>query len=953
MKRPFSILHTPGLACIRDNYSPQELQDKPRWRPQREPVGNNPNQPDSGLEKNVVFTPPTHESTIISKPAGSTMSHSVKTSDLGCSPSLLKSVSPIAHTSDDNHLLDSYCAVRHVPPLGEVCIDSKIAGNGDFSKCCEPGSKLVFETPLKDNLPSDNQVEGNEICTDSNNHIIQTDYDIPPSVKYLSPETFLNDSLSVKSKQTDGVQPSQLFLPFGDRFATVVVSPNSFLEDLNASKCETSVKSPSEIPSPSSILNDSIPHDVMLKQLSTVRTSLIGQNRSHDKLTLGCSGNNKVNFFQPDSELISGFSLFKNDHTPGRSKKSLAQNILRKEDRFKKIPNIQSPRRTTYLVKKTKDPKHHAKQTAQTNVKKLSRTQKYSNIHKAGVNGKKKLHQANTGSKEDGPSGVTSSVVDSLVETPVLNMSGSETVTKVRRNGVLNLSGSDTVVKIKQKAPLNLSGSETITKVKHDGVNKTGFSAGNSIDSAVTGGDVIQESAKPFTIATTNGKFTSVKRLFAGNSGGISAQAGSDAITDNGFSSETLPKGSKSPSHLSLTDIGSPQPLPESPNVEVSKRTTRTIIKIRASDAFLQATNRTFVNKQLFNNERSERFEQVHIKTLVIQNVNLDPTVKSFTSEEHTEKTSDAYERSSEECEENDVPDQVSGQCTASSECFSSDYRSPSHALPNSPVIENCRRSTHIIANPKILNPNASPKILFSAMSATECHEKAAVSSNIATSKDELHSIALVESCLVQSCHIVDQDSTNRFMESTRIDSCPDILVTPPCVSIIADDCAESKENNLCFQNELFSRRDSLQRDEKKKSGEIEGTYTRVEEDDKTRRRKVTASRRSSEYNSNKTSSSASSSLLLNSKSKNLSFPAMEDIGNNQRTGPSDFKKKKSVLKPVVRKPVQKRAISDDLSTAGNDQYPSKLNKVKHDTTGTGKKKGWWIRIEFGHLQLF
>ncbi|XP_041377587.1 abnormal spindle-like microcephaly-associated protein homolog [Gigantopelta aegis] len=969
VKRPFSILHTPGLACIRDNYSPQETEEKPRWRPLKESANTNPDQPNLYHEKSAVFSPPTMESTIISKPAGSETSRSVKMSDLGCSPSLLKSFSPIAHASDENCLLDTYCAARHASPLVEVCINDGIDVNvAQFSKC-EPKSKLVFETPSKDTAAPNTQVKQNDIGTDCNDADIrdtsQTGYNIQHSTKYLSPETFLNDSLSLKSKQTDGVQPSQLFLPAGDMFATVVVSPNSFLEDLNASKYEAPSKRFSEIPSPSSVLNDSIPHDVMLKRLSTVRTSLIGRNKSYDELTLSPKGKNKVNLFQSEPELVSGFSHLRNDHSSGGNKKSLSKNILRKEDRFTKIPCTQSPRRTTFLVKKNKTTQQHVKHSTQTNSKTLSRTQKYTNIHKAGVKGKKGAQQSTNSLRENIRSDM-SSVDDSLVKTPLLNMSGSETVTKIKHNGTLNLSGSETVTKVRHNiGTLNLSGSETVTKIKPDDVDKSvnrlsSLSASKYVDSPAAKDEKSHESAKPFTIATTDGKVTSVKRLFA------SKQCSSDSCeeqrTDQQASdtkpslySEASPNTCGSPRFFAVTDIGSLQPLPDTPNFEVSKRTTHTVFKLRPSDALLQANNnRAVVNKQLFENERSEMFEQVQVKAVETHIINLDPTVATATyckskTEWSAEVTSRVlYERMSDH---HNVPDHASGgntsgQCSGSSGYVSPAFRSPSRALPSSPVIENCRRSTHVIAKPKLLNLNASPRRLFPALFDKEPGTQVVTRSSSVSSSDDTYSINLVESHLVQSCHTSDHGN----MESTRIDSCPDTVVTPPCVSIITNDGPESTTTDVFVHSESSSKTNFLPSYEKQesKSSDPRDMCTREKQHvDQTRRRKVTASRRSSEFSENK-SASVSSPPALNVQAKNACNSSAGEVQNNRRTALSDFKKKKSDLKPAVHKPVQKRALGDDSQKADKEQNPCKQNKTEPDSAEARRKKGLLWRLTSG-----
>ncbi|KAJ8300165.1 hypothetical protein KUTeg_021684 [Tegillarca granosa] len=114
---------------------------------------------------------------------------------------------------------------------------------------------------------------------------------------YVSPNSFLHDSICSQMEGKDISftdihsvtrppfhstvlpTPERLVLQKGEKN---FLSPDSFLKELNNTKenLDKSQKKTNEkinedeVPSPNSVLNDSIPHEIMIKQLETVKTSL-------------------------------------------------------------------------------------------------------------------------------------------------------------------------------------------------------------------------------------------------------------------------------------------------------------------------------------------------------------------------------------------------------------------------------------------------------------------------------------------------------------------------------------------------------------------------------------------------------------------------------------------------------------------------------------------------------
>lgn len=148
--------------------------------------------------------------------------------------------------------------------------------------------------------------------------------------KVISPDTFVQESTMEKRTKEESVLSGNLSktpLSVTDAYAKNYVSPNSFLKDLNDTIENVPVGlDQSNSNSPENVLNESVPHDIMLSQLEFVKSNL--------KWNMSNNG-----------ESITG------QHT---SVKELTSNSIGSisSNPFIVVPEGTSPRRTTYTVKR-------------------------------------------------------------------------------------------------------------------------------------------------------------------------------------------------------------------------------------------------------------------------------------------------------------------------------------------------------------------------------------------------------------------------------------------------------------------------------------------------------------------------------------------------------------------------------------------------------------------------
>ena len=183
---------------------------------------------------------------------------------------------------------------------------------------------------------------------------------------YVSPNSFLNDSMARRTTTTTPeIGQIRLSNQVNRVVAVASVSPNSFLENMGSAK-PAAPERKSSIPSPSAVLNDSIPHDIMLRQLQFVRRSL-HDGSFHASLTptsatvvkskpaakpfaQGTKRMDRVSqLAQPKARNV--FTHAQQQAAPGKKERFL-QRKIQERARFAKITDVPSPRRKTFLVNK-------------------------------------------------------------------------------------------------------------------------------------------------------------------------------------------------------------------------------------------------------------------------------------------------------------------------------------------------------------------------------------------------------------------------------------------------------------------------------------------------------------------------------------------------------------------------------------------------------------------------
>lgn len=146
--------------------------------------------------------------------------------------------------------------------------------------------------------------------------------------KVISPDTFVQESTIERRTKEESVLSGNLSktpLSVTDAYAKNYVSPNSFLKDLNDIIENVPVGlDQSHFNSPENVLNESVPHDIMLSQLEFVKSNLKWNVSKNSESSAGQHSSVK--------ELTNIGSISSNP--------------------FSVVPEGTSPRRTTYTVKR-------------------------------------------------------------------------------------------------------------------------------------------------------------------------------------------------------------------------------------------------------------------------------------------------------------------------------------------------------------------------------------------------------------------------------------------------------------------------------------------------------------------------------------------------------------------------------------------------------------------------
>lgn len=181
---------------------------------------------------------------------------------------------------------------------------------------------------------------------------------------YVSPNSFLNDSMARRTvATTPEIGKIRLSSQVNRVAEMATVSPNSFLEDMGSAK-PAALERKSSVPSPSAVLNDSIPHDIMLQQLRFVRRSLhdgslsasltpksatVNSKQATQSLAHGKRMDRVSQLAQPKSRNV--FAHAQQQTALGKKEKFLQRKIQERAG-FAKIAEVPSPRRKTFLVTK-------------------------------------------------------------------------------------------------------------------------------------------------------------------------------------------------------------------------------------------------------------------------------------------------------------------------------------------------------------------------------------------------------------------------------------------------------------------------------------------------------------------------------------------------------------------------------------------------------------------------
>ncbi|CAL1537151.1 unnamed protein product [Lymnaea stagnalis] len=477
-----------------------------------------------------------------------------------------------------------------------------------------------------------------------------------------SPGTILNQSLNLISqmklpKPSDGspTDPNQSINCSLISLGQGIVSPNSFVEDMRSMRHDISGGSGGSvntstplIPSPLSVLNNSIPHSVMVSHLNKIRSSL---NSPHIGGSSGGSTPVKQAALKRCPKRRSITSQFKKEeikklamvaaamdkHGNGLANSGQVKYLLRKDqiDNKNNVCKAPSPRQALF-VKKTK-----AAEARKLESSKRSPTGKRLN---------KRSPIAKPFLSKRSPKRVK--------QEPTMKQVKSKFTTTVVHSG--------TVVH-----PATVVHSGTVVKAK----------SGECLEESIKYFDDLQ--ADPESSANRNSSLTRRGKLFPD----IEVSNLSDVVVG-----EEEIERSMSPQRFCPL---SPGDLPTSPGAELehSRRGTVTVVKSRPSDALLAAMNN---RKRLFaesphrtpafciNEDDTETQEKIQVRV-----------------EEHYEEidgemflvvkeTTDVVKSTTETYIE---------QLVVSPRHFQTPPR-----LPNSPDPQMTRRSTHVVHSPKVLN---------------------------------------------------------------------------------------------------------------------------------------------------------------------------------------------------------------------------------------------------------
>ena len=387
---PSSVVHTKSLKSISDNYSPRKSDETRELRSKARPVQtihvNQENLQPADLEELPPQTPPPLESTAICRSDEHGDQNALERRKSGFISPTLSKMSPIPMMADTNNgrVMESYFSMTAgcgTPTLAsrdrERCPLKVVSGNGvnisnspSKQENTSTGGKICSGSDQSKQSQRKEASKGTESKqkdkssggkpTEEGNSPVTGSVKSVETHLHVSPHSFIMDTMagttSVKTPEIGKVRLSHQVARVTE---LAKVSPNSFVENMEKGRVTMATKT-SSIPSPSSVLNDSIPHDIVVRQLEYVRKSL-HDSSFHDNTpppsatVVKAKGATKPQMDRINQlaqpKVRNVFAHAQQQAIPGKKEKFLQRKIS-EQARFAKITDAPSPRRKTFLVKK-------------------------------------------------------------------------------------------------------------------------------------------------------------------------------------------------------------------------------------------------------------------------------------------------------------------------------------------------------------------------------------------------------------------------------------------------------------------------------------------------------------------------------------------------------------------------------------------------------------------------
>ncbi|VDI49418.1 abnormal spindle-like microcephaly-associated protein [Mytilus galloprovincialis] len=525
VQKPFSILHTQSLANIKKSYSPQKGEKKisSEQVQQKSNIENEPPREITLPFEAVEIGQQDQEKDVESERRKSHRRSStyVKMPDLGVSPIGLPPGT--GKKTNSNDILHS--TVR-----------------SDIESQRSPLDGLdVEEHRFNSHTPQtpENQKFGS-IHTETQG--------------FISPNSFLQDSLcqntenAVCKQQKDSISENGENQKAHDMKNTnknpkTFLSPDTFLKDLNNTidGDKKGQYTANNIPSPDAVLNKSIPHDILVRQLDSVKTKLQkNQVLKERKSTTNCVSRKSLKPAEPDNVRRETFTKSSSglgsqqQRTINNTNSCRRESFMKTEKKsnpFVEVPSTctSSPRRTTFIVKGGKKPINNKRRIAKPTAKidKMSKQNGHLHIEKDII--------------------TTETIVQDEVETV-----STTKITEVVDTYTCTIIDDKQVIHSPERST-SLKEHHTTTKTE---VSKT-------VDSST----VVKNRTLPTPERSLCGK-----QLF-------SPHTGQSVYSNSSINGEV--------------SIGSPRRLPDSPLAAVvSKRSTMTVTKEKPSEALIEQTER-------------------------------------------------------------------------------------------------------------------------------------------------------------------------------------------------------------------------------------------------------------------------------------------------------------------------------------------------------------------------